>query len=364
VAWNTADTELFTVQAVGDASLAAAWHGEALVVVAREPGSATVSHWRLNPAEAPRTDGESPCVGLAWQDEGRSLVSLHRDRRVVVRSAVEGGEQASWQLRPTAPRCAPALDPSGRWVAYGTALDHRLALFDVHAGRHARELPVTQIRLNGNRPWWLAFSADGTYLGVSYTTTENCLAAACWRVADGALLCAWTYSPLTWTVLAVSPDGSAIAKGARRSENEPIVAIIEVQTGRVLCLSPQGSEVSALAYAATGAHLASGDEAGLVACWRCGDWTQAWTGQLPAAVVHVAFTPDGSWLWAQGADGTVRAWRTRDGEEVASVLMPLGGGAVATGFAVSDKAVAVALEPCGVLLQPLGRAAKSREGER
>ncbi len=169
-------------------------------------------------------------------------------------------------------------------------------LWDLESGTMIRQfthlLPVRS----------LAFSPDGSMLLTGSYDNEVRL----WNTATGDLL--HTYSGHTGYVMSVafSPDATRLASGSW----DTTARIWDLATGAVLHTFAQPQKVNAVAFDASGAHLAV----------SAGDNTYVWDalhGGLVAAVghsgeVHAAvYAPDATRLLTGGYDSTAKLWQLK-----------------------------------------------------
>ncbi|NPT56735.1 tetratricopeptide repeat protein, partial [Paraburkholderia elongata] len=105
-------------------------------------------------------------------------------------------------------------------------------------------------------------------------------------------------------VLAVSPDGKAVAAGGDK------VQIIEAASGRLLFTLPaQPGRVTALAYSSDGKLLFSGHEAGVIHAWSTDGYQRVGTFEGHRdRVLALAAAPAAGQVVSASADGTVRLW--------------------------------------------------------
>ncbi len=211
--------------------------------------------------------------------------------------------------------------------------------------------PLVEARLSADQRWLLAAGGrsvwllDPATLAVKHTLSAPAPVARAWVLGQGAAERVLVYTQ-DWRVhllplaggaaqsLACPGQGAIVRTVAVAEGAVPQVAIgcydgslllSTLADGRLgeaqtlLPASPQNSTLTALAFAADGAWLAAGDNAGQVRVWQRGQPARPWIGLGSAgasllrhqtAVRDLAFHPDEPALLASaGDDRTARVWR-------------------------------------------------------
>jgi WD40 repeat protein len=179
VGWNPAGTHL----ASGDTNGLKLWDVAARSVVWQDTGSL------------------KNILSLAWWPDGRRLVAVNADRRLVVWDAASGKPLRSLDL-PPGETGAVAVSPDGGLIALQSGADIHLcddALKPLKVLTGHRE-PVNQ----------LAWSPDGTRLASS----GNDGSAKIWDVHGGRLFLTLDGHGAPVTALSWSPDGTRLATGS------------------------------------------------------------------------------------------------------------------------------------------------------
>ena len=231
---------------------------------------------------------------------------------------LEGHESAVWGL---------TFSPDGRFLA-SAGRDHTAKVWDWHTGTivHSLDFP--------NEVVAVAFSPDSRTLAVGGVDEPpgNPL-------QDAAI---WTYAVDRWEPqlklaeywnipdIAFSPDGSRIVGGGtsrnarvwRTSDGaEEFILYHPGQVGGI-AISPEGSTVAtALCEASDGGICTRG------AVWLWSLTTGKRVGSLSdfaTGVSKVAYSADGSLLFAAASDGTLRAYSTSDYLPVLTTTAPAG----------------------------------------
>jgi WD40 repeat protein/serine/threonine protein kinase len=274
--------------------------------------------------------------GLAFADEGRSLVSAGRDGTLKVWSAFSGSLLRSGALQN---RLVTSLAVMGRRAVAGHAEGH-IALYDLDSASR-----IVQIKRNDADVWSVAFldtperfiaaSHDwvvSVYDAKSATAAqftldghENAVQAVAysssgpWIASGGADKTVRLYDVATHdlvrsykglkdfvTALAFSPDGKTLAVASL----DGAIRLYSTQSTRLKSqLTGHKGRVGSLAFAPNGEVLASAADEGIVRLWdvKRGRSLRSLSGHTGGAKA-VAFAPDGAKLATSGADGMVRLW--------------------------------------------------------
>jgi WD40 repeat protein len=189
-----------------------------------------------------------------------------------------------------------------------------------------------------------ALAAEALGRAQTPVTWAAAMAALSIPMHDSALL----GRPGAVAAMAVSPDGSVAAAPAGYS-----IRLWDIRTRReVGSLIGHDERVTALAFSADGAVLASGSADGTIRLWDVASRRPKGDARLGhmAAVTAVAFVPGGRHVASAGDDARVRFWRLDTGE-------PAGGPLVAQ---VAEGVTSLAVSPDGRLLVTGSSAGRSR----
>ncbi len=274
--------------------------------------------------------------GLAFADEGRSLVSAARDGTLKVWSASSGSLLRSGALQN---RLVTSLAVMGRRAVAGHG-EGQIALYDLDTASR-----IAQIKRNDADVWSVAFldtperfvtaSHDwvvSVYDAKSPTAAqftldghENAVQAVAysssgpWIASGGADKTVRVYDVGTHdlvrtykglkdfvTALAFSPDGKTLAVASL----DGAIKLYSTQSTRLKSqLTGHKGRIGSLAFTPNGEVLASAADEGIVRLWdvKRGRSLRSLSGHTGGAKA-VTFSPDGAKLASSGADGMVRLW--------------------------------------------------------
>lgn len=320
-------------------------------------------------------------------DAVHATVALSPDARLLV--VCRSSERArAWalddgvrELPSLPPMWGPRFSPDGRWLA-GVAEGKPVA-WQVETG--GRWLPQALPELDGE-VWALRFSADGSRLVVSSSTSEATLVSVGdWKEAGTF------HSP--GAVLAVSAGG----RHAALRNGEFSVRVLDTADGREVARIHARARVGAVAFTPTGSRLAVAGLADAVELWQvgaggsdvasvrvvspvaafAGDESSLLTFSGAAGVLTgspvppstegrrldlgtadlAAFSADGRFV-AAASGGRVSVFQTTDGVQERSV--DYDGEATAVALSPDGRALAVALRDGTVVVWPPGDAPPAR----
>jgi WD40 repeat protein/tRNA A-37 threonylcarbamoyl transferase component Bud32 len=253
--------------------------------------------WRTSDGELLRSwDDAGYVLGAAFSPQGRLAASASGDGRVRVWDVssgvplhiLEGHTDWVWSV---------AFSPDGDVLASASE-DGTVRLWDVSSGSSLRVIdePSGAVRC-------VAFSPDGeTLASLSGDGTLRL-----WRAGDGTLVYALEGGAGNSGV-AFSPDGTMLVSGS------DVVRMWQVSDGTLLrTLAGHTASIRSIAFAPSGAVLASSADDGTVRLWRVADGAPQRILEYTAPVWSVAFSPDGKTFASGSNDGTVRLWQVTDG---------------------------------------------------
>ncbi|MBX9926233.1 MAG: serine/threonine protein kinase [Hyphomicrobiaceae bacterium] len=275
-------------------------------------------------------------AGLAFSEDGRSIISAGRDASLKVWSSQSGTLQKTVTLDN---RLVSSLALAGRRVVTGHG-DGTIALYDIDKGER-----VAAYKRNDAEVWSVAFLGSGDRFAAAshdYQTaiwdTRNAGAAQFkldghtssaqavaysvhgpWIATGSADKTVRLYDADTHdhirtykgakdfvTALSFSPDGKSLAVASLDGD----IRVYSTASNRQrFHLQGHKGKVGALAFSGNGDWLASAGEDGVVRLWnaRKGRAWRSLTGHTGGATA-VAFSPDSARLASAGVDGAVRVY--------------------------------------------------------
>ena len=252
---------------------------------------------------------ESGVWGLAFLPDGRYLASAGRDHTARIWDWA-GGTLVKVIDFPNEV-VAVAFSPDSRTLAVG-GVDELPGnpLQDAAIWTFAVDSWLPQLKL---AEYWnipdIAFSPDGSLI-VGGGTSRN---ARVWRSSDGAQQFI-LYHPGQVGSLAVSPDGSMVATAlCEASEGgqctRGAVWLWSLTTGRhIMTLSVSSAAVGDVAYSADGSVLFAASVDGTLRAYSTSDYRALLTTSAQAGPYHLALSADGRFL-ATGGSGRIDLWR-------------------------------------------------------
>jgi WD40 repeat protein len=254
-------------------------------------------------------------AAVEWTADGKGLVSLGRDKRVIRWDLATGAGRAHFVGPANGAIDAAAVSPDGRTAASGGWVDGKVRLWATATGK---ELAL----LGGHRGAVraLAFSRDGKALASAGADKAIVL----WDVAGRRELRRLTGHGAAVQGLAFAPDGKVLAsstEGPPGAPRPPELRLWDVAAGKPLRALEVPQTQYVLVFSPAGDRLAT-----------AGEWddpaVRLWdtaTGKLlrtlsghDAVVRGLAFSPDGRLLATGGGprDSTLRVWEVATGQEV------------------------------------------------
>ncbi|WP_020465699.1 protein kinase domain-containing protein [Singulisphaera acidiphila] len=310
-----------------------------------------------------------PILDLAFSRDGRTLVSVGKDRNIRTWDT-DSGRESGAPLKPAEIRedqwvSRVALNPrDGRMVV--TVEEGNASFWDLE--RRTRTGPSLS-HPSEHVIWGLAFSPDGRKL----VTCCDDGAARWWDVTTGNRIGEplWHGDEAGYYTLALSPDGRTLVTGGKdlravrwdvetgRQIGTPLMhkspvhmiaflrdgrrvvtgtrdgglRIWDTATDQVTDLPPQGSSVTGLASSPDGRLMVTGTAGGYLRIWDT--TTLRPTGptyKLSSAVTGLTFHPDGHSLAIGQDDGTIRLWAV---PRLRSLGSPIKAGSAVHGLAFS-----------------------------
>ena len=193
-----------------------------------------------------------------------------------------------------------------------------------------RKLQTTEVSKNSEFLGHQVLSLDGRAQAVAYSPDGNLLAVALrdgpggihfWKITPGErpgssppefLDPGWEGNPVGVRCITFSPDGTVLAAGCRPGLG---VSLWDLENHLEQKLPVMGRKIQALAFSATGKHLATGlgpllGKEGVFLCtWKLDDgWKHPSFCEPKTPIQALAFLPFGELLLLASKDGNVRLW--------------------------------------------------------
>ncbi|AKJ00312.1 High-affnity carbon uptake protein Hat/HatR [Archangium gephyra] len=287
-----------------DAAVAVAWDGEGRRLVSGG-GDGTVRVWEVGSgSELARMEGHGDWVrSVAWDAEGRRLASGGEDGTVRVWEA-ESGRELTRLEEFSGPVLSVAWDAEGRRLASGSA-DGTVRVWEVGSGRE-----VARLEGHSGVVWSVAWDSESRRLASGSTDGT----VRVWDAGRGSELVRMEgHDGAVWSV-AWDSESRRLASGG----DDGTVRVWDAESGSELVrLEVPGDWVRSVAWDVGGQRLASGGEDGTVRVWevRSGSELVRLEGH-GEAVWSVAWDAEGRRLASAGDDGTVLVWDARSGSEL------------------------------------------------
>ncbi len=269
----------------------------------------------------------SDVAGLAFSEDGRSIVSAGRDANLKVWDAQTGSLQKTISLDN---RLVSSLALAGRRVVTGHG-DGTIALYDIDKGER-----VAAYKRNDAEVWSVAFLGSGD----RFAAASHDYQTAIWdtRTATAAQFKLDGHTSAAQAV-AYSVHGPWIATGSA----DKTVRLYDADTHDLIRTYKGAKDfVTALAFAPNGKSLAVASLDGDIRVYSTASSRQRFHLQgHKGKVGAVAFSGNGEWLASAGEDGVVRIWNASRGRAWRS-LTGHTGGATAVAFSPDSGRLASA----------------------
>jgi len=262
-------------------------------------------------------------MGGAVTNDGKKAVTASRDGVVQVWDLDTGATVHVWDQPMPSPDQTGELwsgqiSPDGRQFA--AASEWRIYRFDTASWA---ELPALE-------------GPKGPVLGLTYSPDSQYLAAtgydrkvSIWNAQSGRVERSWPLPPGAppGASIAFSPDGKLIATGLGGfswDRGAGVLVVWDARSGaRLFTVATPEGYVRTVAFSPDGTELYAGLGDGHLDIYRVADWTRARRLKPHGRMMYaIAFTPDGS-RYATSGDGGIRLFETRSDREL-MLLMKYG----------------------------------------
>lgn len=284
--------------------------------------------------------------GLAFTEDGRSVVTASRDATMKVWHAVSGSLQKTVSLDN---RLVSSLALSGRRVATGHG-DGTIALYDIDKGER-----IAAFKRNDAEVWSIAFLGSGD----RFAAASHDYQTAVWDArAAGAPQFKLEGHTSAAQAVAYSVHGPWIATGGA----DRTVRLYEADThDHIRTYKGPKDFVTALAFSPDGKMLAVASLDGEIRMYSTTSSRQRFNLHgHKGKVGSLAFSPNGDYLASAGEDGVVRVWHARKGRTYRS-LTGHSGGASAVAFSADSSRLATAGSDGAIRIYTMPSAGKGED---
>lgn len=339
VIWDTVEKKLLLNLSVTEEVVGLHFDGDATHLVTQH-ADGRLQIWNLASQQAAyRTMMNAPVTdngpsGMAYSPDGTRLVVGSMTASPIVWD-VNTGEQLLTLSGHTARVLAVAWSPNGHLIATAGE-DTTVMLWDTDTGTATQTFAGHTDSIYG-----LAFSADG--LRVASSSADSTVRI--WNIETGESLLTLE-QPAPSKGIAFSPDGTRIAAGTDRANNQGRVRVWDSHSGELqLNITLGNTRTGMVAFSPDGTHILVGlQEAAkaVVIDAHTGHTRMALEGHK-ANVAGVAYSPDGLLIVTGGGidDATVRIWDASTGQERIILHNDQGIGALRVAFSPDGKYLAV-----------------------
>jgi len=272
---------------------------------------------------------EYEAIGGAFTSDGRSVVTVGNDSRLIVWNVATASVDTSLAETGDLPLRGPVVSPDGG-TAYTTDRNQDVIVWDL-SGRHRLDRPFTAGE--GFPAWpWFALSPDGRLLAVPSSLGKRFNdhgAISLFDTRSLRLIQRIRYPDGSPEALSFSPDGATLAASSVSNQHDPDARLWDVASGDPIATLrgiAERQRLSAIKFSPDGRLLVGGGTApsgGTVTIWRPGMPDRpSDTFHTRGTVEDVTFTPDGSQLvvstgWGKGGDFVI--WDVGTGRVLKSV---------------------------------------------
>ncbi len=231
---------------------------------------------------------------IAFSPDGQ-LVALSADGNRLFIWQVQGDEPGRVIEHPDSSILCVDFSPQNLLLATGS-WEGSVGIWEISSGNLLRTMQGSE---NGVRD--VEFSPDGSLLAAAFDDNTILI----WRVVDGVLEHSLQGHDAAVTSIIFSNDGLTLASA---SEDQTI-GLWKLADGTLINrLIGHDSAVKDIAFSQDDSLLASGSEDATVRLWRLSDGFLLQTLEVEDSVLSIALAPNGYYLAAGTAGGTIRFW--------------------------------------------------------
>jgi WD40 repeat protein len=269
--------------------------------------------------------------GARFSPSGSRLLTLSREGVAAIWDPATG-RRVRALAGGRAPLRSAVWSADGRRVALGGA-DGTVAVRDARSGRLVVGLRAARTPIVA-----LALAPGGGRIAAAETGADNETVVRVRELASGRVAATLRAGAVGGFIggidVAFSPDGARIL-----TQGSVPAMLWDAASGRRIADLGQTASADVAAFDPTGAYLAAGGIDGVaVMDARSGEVLARFRGH-EGVVTSVAFSPDGRKVASTSVDGTVRVWRTADAAPIA-VFRGHVGGVGGASFSADGRAVA------------------------
>ncbi len=252
-------------------------------------------------------------TALALSQDGRTLVSVSDDGRVLVWDVTAGEASAPRVLARDRHARGAQLSPDGKRLALW--VDSRIELLDMAVGTVLDSLDMDPARPGTRQPRQIRFSPDGSALAAWSKASASLVM---WNIQGGRVE---RIDLLGHELMGVAfaPDSSRLAMAVA----DRTLRLVNVNTGKMRELKGHGDMIYDVAWSPDSKMLASGSYDRTIRLWNVDSSRVRVLRGHTRSVDSVSFSSDGAKLLSIGTDRTVREWNLKRLPDERAEAVPL-----------------------------------------
>jgi len=233
-------------------------------------------------------------TNVAFSPDGQ-LVALSADGTRLLIWQVQVDEPGRVIENPDSSIISVDFSPQNLLLATGS-WEGSVGIWEISSGNLLRTMQGSDYGIRD-----VEFSPDGSILAAAFDDNSILI----WRVADGALEHSLRAHDAAVTSIVFSNDGLTLASA---SEDQTI-GLWKLADGTLVNrLTGHDGAVKDITFSQDGSLLASASEDATVRLWRVSDGFLLRTLEVEDSVLSIALAPNGYYLAAGAASGTIRFW--------------------------------------------------------